>query len=717
MARISPVPRLQFFDDNGDPLVGGKLYTYAAGTETPLATYTDAGGGTPHTNPIILDSRGEVSLWLGNSLYDFVLHTTDDVPVYTEENIGVGVANDIYFSITNGPSGTVQSALEGLIYERTSAEIAAGVTPTNYYYEPGNILRYGAATNASAATNTTAIQSAINSNDRATFDGGPFLFTQLTIPTGKGIVGNGETSILKVANGSNNNAIISTSTANIELINFTLDGNYLNQTSGSGVVLSTCTYAKVESLNVLNTYGTGILVSAGYGNRIMKNNVITAGKVDSGYGIYIFCSNYNKVSDNYVTDTCIGIVIEASGVGQTAHHNNVTGNTSIFNRPDFTQSGAGFHIEESVSALVKWNNASGNNFSSNLGPGVSITEGSANNITGNTMGNNGYAGVSMNGAEDTTVTGNNIVTNGASAPGGYQAGIYAEGCEGLISDNLISGSVDGIKTVGTSSLVITSNDARGNSSSAINLSTTGTDVTSGNKGFDYFDREPNPPVVVFDDFVGDTLNADLWGALAGTDPQCVAPVLTANQLLGLMSMTTGDDAAGTMAVNGVQLDSALTWQPALGKMVFEARVSIVSTPTDMAFFVGVTNQAGTLAMPANASGVGDGVTVNRNDACGWLFDTAMTTDNWWLVGANSGVAATPQNSGVAPAQAVYETLRIEFPATGNTATFFRNGVLVGTAMTNALNGAAPVTPVIAGFSRAAGGRLIRCDYIKMTSTR
>ena len=40
MAILSPLPKMQFFSTAGVPLVGGKLYTYAAGTTTPLATYT-----------------------------------------------------------------------------------------------------------------------------------------------------------------------------------------------------------------------------------------------------------------------------------------------------------------------------------------------------------------------------------------------------------------------------------------------------------------------------------------------------------------------------------------------------------------------------------------------------------------------------------------------------------------------------------------------------
>ena len=50
---ISPTPKLQFLDANGAPLAGGLLYTYAAGTTTPLASYTDSTGVTANTNPVV----------------------------------------------------------------------------------------------------------------------------------------------------------------------------------------------------------------------------------------------------------------------------------------------------------------------------------------------------------------------------------------------------------------------------------------------------------------------------------------------------------------------------------------------------------------------------------------------------------------------------------------------------------------------------------------
>jgi hypothetical protein len=88
MTALATPPKLQFLDANGAPLVGGKLYTYAAGTTTPQVTYTDFGGGTANANPVILDSRGEASVWLGTALYKMALYSATDVLIWTVDNIG-----------------------------------------------------------------------------------------------------------------------------------------------------------------------------------------------------------------------------------------------------------------------------------------------------------------------------------------------------------------------------------------------------------------------------------------------------------------------------------------------------------------------------------------------------------------------------------------------------------------------------------------------------
>lgn len=89
---LSPSPKQQFFTAGGVPLVGGKLYTYAAGTTTPLATYQDSSGTVSNTNPVILDSRGEANVWLSPSdAYKFVLKDPSDVLIWTVDNINIGI--------------------------------------------------------------------------------------------------------------------------------------------------------------------------------------------------------------------------------------------------------------------------------------------------------------------------------------------------------------------------------------------------------------------------------------------------------------------------------------------------------------------------------------------------------------------------------------------------------------------------------------------------
>lgn len=101
MVALSPLAGAgwQFFDNNGVPLAGGKLYTYAAGTTTPAATYTSSSGATPHANPIILDSAGRVpggEVWISNTAsYKFVLETALSVLIGTYDDLSVANAGDI----------------------------------------------------------------------------------------------------------------------------------------------------------------------------------------------------------------------------------------------------------------------------------------------------------------------------------------------------------------------------------------------------------------------------------------------------------------------------------------------------------------------------------------------------------------------------------------------------------------------------------------------
>ena len=90
MAGLTPSPKQQIFGSDGLPLVGGKIYTYAAGTSTPIATYVDSAAVTTNTNPIILDSYGQANIWLINTTgYKFIVKDADDVLLYTVDNIAI----------------------------------------------------------------------------------------------------------------------------------------------------------------------------------------------------------------------------------------------------------------------------------------------------------------------------------------------------------------------------------------------------------------------------------------------------------------------------------------------------------------------------------------------------------------------------------------------------------------------------------------------------
>lgn len=105
---LTPTPKQQFFDNNGRPLVGGKLFTYEAGTSTKTATWQDSGRISQNSNPIILDYRGECNLWLDpNVAYKFVLSPSTDTdppthPIWTVNNIVQAQMLSLYGGVDTG---------------------------------------------------------------------------------------------------------------------------------------------------------------------------------------------------------------------------------------------------------------------------------------------------------------------------------------------------------------------------------------------------------------------------------------------------------------------------------------------------------------------------------------------------------------------------------------------------------------------------------------
>jgi hypothetical protein len=137
---LSPVGGVaaQFFTNTGAVLTGGKLYTYQAGTTTPLVSYTNNMGNVARTNPVVLDAAGRVpdsgEIWITAQPYKFVLKDSNDVLIATYDNIfGSGA-----FAVTNytGNGSTVGYAvsgnvvavyINGLYQNRNTYSVASGI--------------------------------------------------------------------------------------------------------------------------------------------------------------------------------------------------------------------------------------------------------------------------------------------------------------------------------------------------------------------------------------------------------------------------------------------------------------------------------------------------------------------------------------------------------------------------------------------------------------
>jgi hypothetical protein len=126
---LSPIGNgFQFFDNNGAPLNAGKIYTYQAGSSTPLATYTDNAGLVANTNPIILGTAGRPpnEIWLTDGFfYKFILKDSADVTIQTYDNLyGIlGVVPTV--SPSSVPSGCI------LLWSGSIGSIPAGFVLCN----------------------------------------------------------------------------------------------------------------------------------------------------------------------------------------------------------------------------------------------------------------------------------------------------------------------------------------------------------------------------------------------------------------------------------------------------------------------------------------------------------------------------------------------------------------------------------------------------------
>jgi hypothetical protein len=287
---LSPVGGVaqQFFTDDGVPLSGGLIYTYAAGTTTSQTTYTSSIGNIAHTNPIILNSAGRVpggEIWVTNGItYKFVLKDSTNVLIATYDNIGgiltsYGTAFDISYT----------------------PPFAASVTTTvgDKLAQYVSVKDYGAVGDG-VADDTAAIAAALADNDTIFFPSGEYLVSGNINIQNKTVLGNSwrDTIIQLSGNNTNTPVFINSATSasawgsgnGFTLDNLTVKGNWDGSTVnpvnidsfdnlGSVIRWHAGAYVNVSNCKIQDSFAHGLAFDR-LGYSYFQFNEITTNKYD-----------------------------------------------------------------------------------------------------------------------------------------------------------------------------------------------------------------------------------------------------------------------------------------------------------------------------------------------------------------------------------------------------------------------------------------------------
>lgn len=170
---LAPVPHMQFLSATGAPLTSGCVYTYAAGTTTQLATYTDSTGNTVNSDPIQLDAGGFANVWLTGSAYKFA--------VYANPNGGM---------CPGTPGGTLvlQWTVDNITTATGSGGGGAATSLTSASANPASagIIRMAKSDTVCwrNAGNSGNLCVSLDANNILTWAGGSLAMTEIAAPSG-----------------------------------------------------------------------------------------------------------------------------------------------------------------------------------------------------------------------------------------------------------------------------------------------------------------------------------------------------------------------------------------------------------------------------------------------------------------------------------------------------------------------------------------------------
>lgn len=336
-ASVGPIlqPESHFVDGAGLACAGCSLYSYAAGTTTPQATYTDSTGTTQNTNPIVLDVSGGAQIWLGTSAYKLVLEDTTGATLWTVDNVPGGVSFPL--PVSRGGTGA------------TTAAAAAAALVSSNPITPSQVndalsLVGGGADPTGATDSTAAIKAvlatALSTGRTVICDPGTYLINSSlgNIDTSYSFVASGKECIIKAGAAMTNMATVGGSApppyANGRMSGITWNGNSLATTAidfTNGGTTYVDGYA-VDNTRIENTTGAPFTTENNFWNATFDNLTVcnngAAASIGSGANAG---ADITFNSPNFCNSTGGGLTIANAGTGGAdIHLNNPTfgGNAS-----------------------------------------------------------------------------------------------------------------------------------------------------------------------------------------------------------------------------------------------------------------------------------------------------------------------------------------------------------------------------------------------------
>lgn len=432
----------QALDNLGNPLSGGLLYTYSAGTTTPYSTWTDSTLGTPNANPIILNSAGRPpnEIWFDSSSYKFVLMDSAFNTLGTWDGL-VGTAGPAGSTpVISGTSLTSQTIGTGSFTFVTQANIAWVVgqwvtvsystTPSNYFY--GQITAYsgtsltvnvtvigGSGTYASWVISISGVRGATGSPGA-----GSGTVTSVAVATANGFAGSVATSTttpnitiscnsigILQGNGTAISAITvgsglsfsggtltASSSAGGTVTSVSGSGGGTGLTLTGGPITTSGTLALGGILNISNG-GTGASTASGAINALLPSQTGNSGNI----------LTTNGTSSSWVAPGSSGTVTSVSGTG-TVNGITLTGTVTAAGSLTLGGTLSGVNLSTQVTGTLPVANGGTGNASLTtgyalIGNGTSSVAGLAPSTSGNIMVSNGTTWTS-----GTTLAGNYLYT-------------------------------------------------------------------------------------------------------------------------------------------------------------------------------------------------------------------------------------------------------------------------------------------------------------------